>query len=105
MEVFVRDRYTGKFFQNTWSILRKRRYNILLRNLFKDKHSTPTEQGIIYGEAWIFCRSSDQDNRSLFHKRKQDILLRLIPTVDFIEKYDRLFPILMIEFCLIYKFS
>ena len=45
---------------------------------------------IIDCEARIFCGGADECDDSFFHKWEEGILLRFIPSVDFIEEKDGL---------------
>ena len=57
------------------------------------KNNRTGDQRTVHLKIRILCRRPDQDQRTVFHKRQQIILLPLIETVNLINKKYGLLPI------------
>lgn len=75
-------------------------YDLLFSYRLEDIRPTARKECIDDGEARVLGRRTDESYYSFFYPRQEDILLRLRPAVDLIEKEDRLSTRLIVRLCL-----
>ena len=72
---------------------RDQRLNIFFCKRLQLKNARSGKQRPIYFKIRIFRRCTDQDDRTILHKRKQIILLSFIKSVDLVYEQDGLLPV------------
>ena len=70
----------------------QQRLQFLDRQRLQNKHFASAQQRRIYLKRGVFRRCANQDDAPFFHKWQKRILLRLVKTVDFVNKQNGLFP-------------